>query len=174
MEKFKGKPDSIRKLGIIFIISSLLTVVIFVFIPNFGLKIFLLIICILFALYSYKGLIISINIDDQKIKIYKPLNVTTIKFDNVAFCAIHGIDEETTLLYAFMRKKWFKRDRVSGISSKKSFDEIVKIVSQDEGNTDLNINFNMAFKVLTSFVLNGDVLRDKILSAVNERHKKII
>ena len=28
-------------------------------------------------------------------------------------------------------------DRVSGIKSNKSFDEIVKIISEDEGNTDL-------------------------------------
>ncbi|MFT5873729.1 MAG: hypothetical protein ACI8WT_002680 [Clostridium sp.] len=172
MEKFKGKPDSLKKLGIIFIISILLAIVSFMFIPNFGLKTFLIIICILFAWHSYKGLIIAITVDDQKIKIYKPFNVRTIKFDNIAFCAIHGIDEETTLLYAFVRKKCFKGDRVSGISSKKSFDEIVKIISKDEGNTDLNINFNMAFKVLSSFVLNGDVLREKILYTVNERHKK--
>ncbi|MGK0468687.1 hypothetical protein, partial [Clostridium sp.] len=91
-----------------------------------------------------------------------------------AFCALHGIDDDTTLLYAFTRKKSIKRDGVSGIKSRKSFNEIVKIISDDDGNTDLNINFNMASKVLISFVENGDVLRDKILATVNERHKKII
>ena len=78
------------------------------------------------------------------------------------------------LLYAFTRQRRFKGDRISGIKSKKSFDEIVKIISEDDGNTDLNINFNMASKILISFVQQGDVLKDKILANVNERHKKNI
>ncbi len=174
MEKFSGKPDSLKKLGISFIISVILIFVSLFFITSFMLKLFLLVIFIFAAFQFYKGLILSITVDDQKIIIYKPLNRSTIKFDDIAFCAVHGIDDDTTLLYAFRRKKRRKRDGVYGIKSNKSFDEIVKIVSEDEGNTDLNINFNMAFKVLISFVDKGDILRDKILTLVNERHKKII
>lgn len=173
MEKFNGKPDSLKKLGIIFIISVLLAFVSYIFVPNFILKIVLLIFCITAAWQAYKGLIIAITVDDQKIKIYKPFNMRTIKFDDIAFCAVHGIDDDTTLLYAFTRKRHSKGDRVRGIKSNKSFDEIVKIISEDDGNTELNINFNMASKVLISFVQNGDTLRDKILATVNERHKKI-
>jgi len=173
MEKFTGKPDSLKKLGIFFIISVSLAFVSFMFIPNFALKIILLITFITAAWQSYKGLILAIAVDDQKIRIYKPFNIRTIKFDDIAFCAVHGIDDDTTLLYAFTRKKYRKGDRVRGIKSNKSFNEIVKIISEDEGNTELNINFNMASKVLISFVHNGDVLRDKILATVNERHKKI-
>jgi len=174
MEKFSGKRNSLKKLGISFIISVILTFVSLLFITNFILKSFLLVIFIFAALQFYKGLILSITVDDQKIKIYKPLNMSTIKFDNIAFCAVHGIDEDTTLLYAFTRRKHIKGDRVRGIKSKKSFEEIVKIISEDEGNTDLNINFNMASKVLISFVEDGDILRDKILASVNKRHKKIL
>jgi hypothetical protein len=174
MEKFNGKPDSIKKLGIFFATSTLLALVSLMFIPNFALKTILLITFSYAAFAFYKGLILSITVDNQKIKIYKPFGIRIIKFDNIAFCAVHGIDEDTSLLYAFTRKKNGKGDRVRGIKSKKSFDEIVKIISEDEGNTDLNINFNMASKILISFVQNGDRLRDKILSAVNERHKKII
>lgn len=174
MEKFAGKRDSVRKLGINFTISVLLTITSYIYIANFTLKIIMMVFFILFAFNVYKGLILAITVDDQKIKIYKPFGIKTIKFDNIAFCAVHGIDDDTTLLYAFTRKKGLKGDRVSGIKSKKSFDEIVKIISDDEGNTDLNINFNFASKVLISFVENGDNLRDKILSQVNERHKKNI
>lgn len=174
MEKFKGKPNSLKKLGIIFIISTLLALVSLIFIPNIILKTILLIIFIVTGWQVYKGLIFAIAVDDQKIKIYKPFGIKTIKFDNIAFCAVHGIDDDTTLLYAFTRKKCRTGDRVRGIKSNKSFDEIVKIISADEGNTDLNINFNMASKILISFVENGDILKDKILATVNERHKKII
>lgn len=173
MEKFSGKLDSLKKLGIIFIISVLLAFVSFIFVPNFILKTVLLIIFITAAWQAYKGLIIAITVDEQKIKIYKPFNIKTIKFEDIAFCAVHGIDDDTTLLYAFTRKRYGKEDRVRGIKSNKSFDEIIKLISEDEGNTDLNINFNMASKVLISFVKNGDTLKDKILATVNERHKKI-
>ncbi|MBU3129387.1 hypothetical protein LGL55_06175 [Clostridium tagluense] len=174
MEKFSGKPDSLKKLGVSFIISILLAVVTLLFIPNFTLKTILLIIFISVAWQFYKGIILFITVDDQKIRIYKPFNRRTIKFDDIAFCAVHGIDDDTTLLYAFRRKKHRTGDKVRGIKSNKSFDEIVKIISLDEGNTDLNINFNMASKVLISFVDKGDILRDKILATVNERHKKIL
>ncbi|MBU3190505.1 hypothetical protein K9O30_12015 [Clostridium bowmanii] len=174
MEKFNGKPNSLKKLGIIFIVSTLLALVSLIFIPNIILKIILLIIFIVTAWQVYKGIIFSIAVDDQKIRIYKPFGIRTIKFDNIAFCAVHGIDDDTTLLYAFIRQKHLKGDRVRGIKSNKSFDEIVKIISEDNGNTDLNINFNMASKILISFVENGDILKDKILATVNERHKKII
>lgn len=174
MEKFKGKPDSLKKLGISFIISTILAFISLMFIPSLTLKIILLVLFIFASWQFYKGLILSITVDDQKIRIYQPLNIKTIKFDDIAFCAVHGIDDDTTLLYAFKRRWSFKGDRVSGIKSNKSFDEIVEIISEDEGNTDLNINFNMASKVLISFVQNGDNLRDKILANVNKRHKKRI
>ncbi|MGH4122160.1 MAG: hypothetical protein ACREV6_04395 [Clostridium sp.] len=174
MEKFRGKPDSLKKLSISFIISILLAVVGLFFIPNFMLKTILLIIFIFAAWQFYKGIILYITVDDQKISIYKPFNTRTIKFDDIAFCAVHGIDDDTTLLYVFKRQKHRHGDRVRGIKSNKSFDEIVKMISEDEGNTNLNINFNMASKVLISFVEKGDILRDKILATVNERHKKIL
>ncbi len=174
MEKFSGKPNSLKKLGVTFSISILLAFVSLIFIQNFILKTILLISFISFAWQLYKGLILSIIVDDQKIRIHKPFNIRTIKFDDIAFCAEHGIDDDTTLLYVFIRKKHRKGDKVRGIRSNKSFDQIVKIISADEGNTDLNINFNMASKVLISFVLSGDVLKDKILATVNERHKKIL
>ena len=174
MEKFNGKPNSLKKLGISFSISIILAIVSLFFIPNFILKTILLIIFISAAWQFYKGLILFITVDDQKIRIYKPFNMRTIKFDDIAFCAVHGIDEDTTLLYAFRRKKTRTGDRVRGIKSNKSFNEIVKTISNDEGNTDLNINFNMASKVLISFVEKGDILREKILAIVNERHKKIL
>lgn len=172
MEKFRGKPDSLKKLSIIFISSFLLAVVSLIFITNLTIKIILLLIFVIITWQTYKGLILSITVDEQKIRIYKPFNIRTIKFDDIAFCAVHGIDDDTTLLYAFTRQKYGKGDRVKGIKSNKSFSEIIKIVSEDEGNTDLNINFNMASKVLISFVQNGDVLKDKILATVNERQKK--
>jgi hypothetical protein len=174
MEKFNGKPDSLKKLGVSFTISLLLALVSYIFISNVILKTVLMVIFITGAWQFYKGLILSITVDDHKIKIYKPLNIRTIKFDDIAFCAVHGIDDDTTLLYAFTRKRHIKGDRISGIKSKKSFDEVVKLISEDEGNTDLNINFNMASKILISFVQQGDILKDKILANVNERHRKIL
>ncbi|MCB2289278.1 hypothetical protein LGK97_05810 [Clostridium sp. CS001] len=174
MEKFNGKPDSLKKLGVSFTVSFLLAIVSYMFIPNVVLKTVLLVFFITCAWQFYKGLILSITVDDQKIKICKPFNIRTIKFDDIAFCAVHGIDDDTTLLYAFTRQRRFKGDKISGIKSKKSFDEIVKIISEDDGNTDLNINFNMASKILISFVQQGDLLKDKILANVNERHKKNI
>ena len=174
MEKFYGRPDSIKKLGISFTISVLLALVSYIFITNGILKTVLLIIFITFAWQFYKGLILSITVDEQKIRIYKPFNIRTIKFDDIAFCAVHGIDEDTTLLYAFTRKRGLKGDRVGGIKSKKSFEEIVKLISEDEGNTDLDINFNMASKILISFVQQSDILKHKILDTVHERHKKRI
>jgi len=174
MDKFSGKLDSLKKLGFFFTISILLALVSLIFIHNFMIKLILFIIFITSAWQGYKGLILSITVDDQEIKIYKPFNKRTIKFDDIAFCAVHGIDDDTTLLYVFRRKKHLKGDKVRGIKSDKSFDEIVKTISDDEGNTDLNINFNMASKVLISFVEKGDMLRDKILATVSERHKKIL
>lgn len=174
MEKFKGKPDSLKKLGIFFTISTLLACISLLFISNVILKTILIITFTFAAWEFYKGLILSITVDDQRIRVYKPFNISTIKFDNIAFCAVHGIDEDTSLLYAFTRKKNSKGDRVKGIKSNKSFDEIVRIISKDQGDTELNINFNMSSKVCISFVKDGDILRDKILATVNERHKKIL
>lgn len=174
MEKFNGKPDSLKKLSVFFMISMFLALVSLLFTSNITIKVILLIIFITSAWQSYKGLILFITVDEQKIRIQKPFYTRTIKFEDIAFCAVHGIDDDTAVLYAFRRQKRNKGDKVRGIKSDKSFDEIVEIISQDEGNTDLNINFNMASKVLISFVDNGDILRDKILATVNERHKIIL
>ena len=172
MERFKGKPDSLKKLGVFFTISVLIALLSYISISNAILKAVLLVFFITFAWQFYKGLILSITLDKQKIRIYKPFNVRTIKFDDIAFCAVHGIDEDTMLMYAFTRKRGLKGDRVRGIKSKKSFDEIVKLIAEDEGNTDLDINFNMASKIQVSFVEHSDILKCKILDTVHERHIK--
>ncbi|EYE87857.1 hypothetical protein Q428_11120 [Fervidicella metallireducens AeB] len=171
---YNGKKDSIKNLSITFIVCLLILIVNTTFITNLTAKVVLFFIFIPVTFMVYKGIILKITLDDEKIKIYKPFYVNTIYFKDIAFCALHGIDDERSLLYAFVRKKWPKKKGVRGIKANLSFEDIVKIVSQDEGNTNLDINFNMAAKVPLSFVENSDDLKTQILTNVSNKHKEIL
>lgn len=174
MISYNGKKDSIKKLSATFIVCLIILIVNAIFITNLTAKVVLFFIFIPVSFMVYKGLVLKITLDDEKIKIYRPLYVNTIYFKDVAFCALHGIDNERALLYAFVRKKWTKSNGVRGIKSNLSFKEIIKVVSQDEGNTNLDINFNMAEKVPLSFVENSEELKNQILINVNNKHKEIL
>lgn len=174
MKEYKGKSKMLTGLGIaigvlgavilgILIISGVRAIPI-------GISAFLAFI----ISFLYKGMIIKITVDKEKVIIHKPLSKKVIKFSNIAFCMVHGIDETDSILYAFVKKKFGKTTTVKGIKQKISFEEVVKIINKSNENIDLDINFNMAQKIPVSLVENTEELKNEIFTTLGGCQKKVL
>ncbi|MDF2840210.1 MAG: hypothetical protein K0Q99_982 [Clostridia bacterium] len=174
MSTYKGKSKSLYGLGIAI---GILTAIILGMLIIVGVKGITLIVTALVALiisFLYKGMIVKIVVDKEKIMIYKPLGKKTIQFSNVAFCMVHGIDETDSIIYAFVKKKFGKEAGVKGIKQNISFDEVVRIINKSGDNLDLDINFNMADRIPVSLVENTEELKSEILTMLGGHQKKIL
>ncbi len=172
MNTFKGFPLSIRKLTITILVILLIVAVIILLVPNFILRVFLLALTLPFIHLSYIGMITKIEVDDEMIRVYRPAHVQRIRISDIAFCAVHGLDDGKALVYCFTRQRFLGRDGVHGIRSKEGYDQIVKRLMADEGNfqTDVDINFHRAKKIPVSFVEDSERLKDLILKSVDLYH----
>lgn len=174
MKEYKGKPKTISGLGIaIGILGTAILGILIIVGLNWVTGLISAFIAFIIS-FLYKGMIIKITIDKDKVEIYKPLGKKTIKFSNMAFCMVHGIDETDSIIYAFVKKKIGRTTGVKGVKQNLSFEEIVKIINKSNENIDLDINFNMAEKIPVSLVENTEELKHDILAILGGHQKKIL
>jgi hypothetical protein len=95
-----------------------------------------------------------------------------VRFEDVALCAVHQVEEGSSLIYAFVKKRCRGGYTVKGIKPQLPFEEVVRITSRDE-NVDLDMNFTRALKIPVSFVEKGEELKDLFLLEVGKHHVKI-
>lgn len=174
MKEYKGKSKLLTGLGIAVgaLTASILGMLIIV-----GFKGIVIVISAIIALiisFLYKGMIVKIVVDKEQIMIYKPLSRKTIKFSNIAFCMVHGIDETDSIIYAFVKKRIGNRTGVKGIKQEISFEEAVRIINKSDEHVDLDINFNMADKIPVSLVEDTEALKCEILTILGGHQKKIL
>lgn len=172
MTEYKGRWDAIR--GPLIVLSLLIACVItlYLLIPQGFWRYFSLALILLFVPLAYSGLILKIKIDDKKLVIVRPFTRVTVKFEDVALCAVHNIEEGSSLIYAFVKVRYRGGYSVKGVRPKLPFDEIVKMACKDE-NIDLDMNFNRAKKIPVSFVEGGEELKDRFLLEVGKHHVRI-
>jgi len=171
--KYKGRWDAIKGPLLVFILMIAIILTIYFFIPKGFFNYFFIVLLLFFMPLVYSGLVLSINIDDKKLIIVRPFTRTAVKFADVAVCAVHCIEDDKYLLYAFVRKRDFKGYTVRGIKPRLPFEEVVRISTQ-EGNIDLDVNFNRAKKIPVSFVENSEELKERFLREVGRHHVKIM
>jgi hypothetical protein len=174
MKEYPGKTKLLAGLGIAI---AVLGAIILLIIMTAGVKGITIVISAFLAFiisFLYKGMVLKISIDNEKVQIFKPLGRKTIKFSNIAFCMVHGIDETDSIVYVFVKKKVGKATRVRGIKQQLSFEEVVKKINKCEENVDLDINFNMSEKIPVSLVQNTEQLKNEILTTLGGHQKRIL
>lgn len=173
MTEYKGHWDAIK--GPLVVLSSIIAIVliIYLFIPHGFWAYFFIVLLLLFVPLTYAGLVLTITIDEKKLVVVRPLTRMTVKFEDVALCAVHCVEEGKYLIYAFVKQRYRGGYTVKGIKPKLPFDEIVKMSSKNE-NIDLDINFSRAKKIPVSFVENCEELKDRFLMEVGKYHVRIM
>lgn len=176
MITYSGLKESIKKVGITYICTVLCATATFLWVPSTGVKILILFILLPVLHLTYQGLILKVTLDETEVKVYRLLDVQRIPIKDIAFCAVHGIDDNRFLIYCFIRKGKLGKDGVRGIREKFTFDEVVQILAKDDGqgSTGLDINFNMAKKIPASFVENSEDLKQRLLLAVDQSHAPLL
>lgn len=173
MTEYKGNWDAIKGPLIMLSVLTFLVAYIYFFLTHGFWAYFFIVILLLFVPLAYSGLILKITINEKKLVVVRPLSRTSVKFEDVALCAVHCIEEGKFLIYAFVKQRYKRGYSVKGIKPKLPFDEIVKIANKDE-NIDLDINFNKAKKIPVSFVQGGAELKDRFLLEVGKHHIRIM
>ena len=174
MKVYQGKSKSLLTLSIIIGIFAAIIVVMLVLV---GVKPLTVLFSVIFAFaihFCYKGMILRIAVDEEKVVISRPLGKKTIRFADIAFCMVHGIDETESIIYAFVKKRMGNRIGVKGIKQQLTFEEVVRIINKSQENIDLDINFNMAQRIPVSLVENTEELKNRILQTLGGHQKKIL
>lgn len=174
MKTYQGKSKSLNGLGIAIVIMTAAIAGMLILIGINGITIVISAFTALIISFLYKGMILKITVDKEQVVIYKPLGRKIIKFTNIAFCMVHGINETDSIIYAFVKKKSGNKTRVKGIKQDISFEEVVKIINKSSEHVDLDINFNMAEKIPVSLVLNTEELKSEILTILGGHQKRIL
>ena len=174
MKEYQGKPKALMGLGIAIGVLGAIILGTFIIVGVNGITVIMAAFFALIISFLYKGMVLKITVDNEKIQILKPLGKKTIKFANIAFCMVHGIDKNDSIIYAFVKKKVGNKTGVKGIKQKISFEEAVKIINKSEDNIDFDINFSMAEKITVSFVQNSDELKNEILTTLGGHQKRIL
>ena len=174
MKEYQGKLRALKGLGIAIVMLGVIILGTFIIVGVNGITTVVAALLAFVISFLYKGMVLKIAIDEEKIVIQKPLGKKIIKFSNIAFFIVHGIDETDSIIYAFVKKKVGKKTRVKGIKQKLSFEDVVKIINKSNENIDLDINFNMAEKIPVSLVANNEELKNKILTQLSGHQKRIL
>jgi hypothetical protein len=174
MKEYQGKPKALMGLGIAIGVLGAIILGTLIIVGVNGITIITAALLALIISFLYKGMVLKITIDNERIRIFKPLGIKTIKFSNIAFCMVHGIDETNSIIYAFVKKRVGNRTGVKGIKQQISFEDAVKIINKSEDSLDFDINFSMAEKITVSFVQNSDELKNEILVILGGHQKRII
>jgi hypothetical protein len=170
---YKGRWEAIRGPLVVLSIMIALILAIYFLIPHSFWTYFFIVLLLLFVPLAYSGLVLKITIDEKKLVVVRPFTRVTVKFPNVALCAVHTVEEGKSLIYAFVKARYRRGYTVKGVRPKLPFDEIVKMAAKDE-ELDLDINFNSAKKLPVSFVENGEELKERFLKEVGKYHVRIM
>ncbi|HYE09907.1 MAG TPA: hypothetical protein VEF53_06995 [Patescibacteria group bacterium] len=174
MKEYQGKSKALMGLGIAIVVLGAIILGILIIVGlNWVTGLIIAFIAFIIS-FLYKGMVLRITVDSEKVQIYKPLGRKTIKFSNIAFCMVHGIDETDSIIYAFVKRKIGKKTGVKGIKQNVSFEEVVKIINRSSENIDLDINFNMAERITVSLVQNSEELKNEILTTLGGHQKRIL
>lgn len=173
MTEYKGRWEAIRGPLVALSILIAIAAILFLFLPHSFWTYFFIVILLLFAPLAYSGLILKITINEKKIVVVRPFTRMTVKFEDVALCAVHNIEEGKNLIYAFVKQRYRKGYTVKGIRPRLPFDEVVRMAEKDE-NIDLDINFTRAKRLPVSFVEGGEELKDRFMTEVGKYHIKIM
>lgn len=174
MTVYKGRWEAIRGPLAVLGILIALALIIYLFLPHGFFSYFFIALLLLFVPLAYSGLILKITIDDKKLVVVRPLTRVTVRFEDVALCAVHAIEEGKHLIYAFVKQKHRGIYTVKGVRPKLPFEEIVRMATREEDYVDLDVNFSRAKKLPVSFVENGEELKDRFLMEVGKHHVKIM
>jgi len=171
--EYKGRWEAIR--GPLIVIAALIVLItfIYVFVPRGFWAYFFIGLLLLLIPIAYSGLILKIAINEKKIIVVRPFTRVSVKFEDVALCAVHCVGDGKHLIYAFVKQRYHGGYTVKGIRPKLPFDEVVKRSLKEEC-LDLDVNFNRAKKIPVSFVENGEELKDRFLLEVGKHHVKIM
>ena len=173
VDRYKGRWDAIKGPLIVFMITIVIILILYFLMPKGFFTYFFIALLLFFTPLSYSGLILSIDIDDKKLVVVRPFTLTRVRFEDVALCAVHCIEGEKYLIYAFVKKRDFKGYTVRGVKPRLPFEEVVRMSSKED-NMDLDINFNRAKKIPVSFVENCEELKDRFLFEVGKHHVRIM
>jgi hypothetical protein len=174
VREYKGKSKTLSGLGIAIAALTIIILAILLTVGFSGLPAVFVALIALVISFLYKGMIIKITLDNDKVTVYRPLGRKSIRFSDIAFCMVHGIDETDSIIYAFIKKRTGGTNRVRGVKQNLSFEEVIKAVNKSEGNIDFDINFNMAEKIPVSFVENAEDLKKGILETLGGHQKRIL
>lgn len=173
MTEYRGCRDSVKGPLIVLSLIIAIVLIIYLFIPHGFWAYFFIVLLLLFVPLTYSGLVLKITIDERKLTVVRPLTRTTVKFENVALCAVHCIEDGKYLIYAFVKQRYHGGYSVKGVKPKLPFDEVVRMSLKGD-NMDLDINFNRAKKIPISFVENSEELKDRFLREVGKYHVRIM
>lgn len=171
---YKGQKDAIKGPILLFLLFSLSIALLMIFARTNWFAVFVAVILLIPLPMLYSGMILQISIDDEKIIIYRPLSINIIKLKNIAFCMINGLEDNKFLIYAFLKRRKGGVLSIKGIKQNIPYEEIIRRMSDRKSDFDFDINFGKAAKIPVSFVENGEELKDKILSAINAQHERIL
>lgn len=173
MTNYKGRWDAIK--GPLVVLSGIIAIalIIYLFMPHGFWAYFFIALLLLFVPLAYTGLVRKITIDEKKLVVVRPITRVTVRFEDVALCAVHCVEEGKYLIYAFVKQRYRGGYTVRGIKPRLTFDEVVKMSSKND-NIDLDINFSRAKKIPVSFVENCEELKDRFLMEVGKYHVKIM
>ena len=174
MKNYQGKTKALTGLGIAIGVMGAIILGTFIIVGVNGITIVIAVLLAFIMNFLYKGMVLKIVVDKDKISIYKPLGPKIIRFTDIAFCMVHGIDEMDSIIYAFVKKRVGKNAGVKGIKQNIPFQEVIKIINQSNDHVDLDINFNMAEKIPVSLVEDTEDLKNEILKTLGGHQKKIL
>ncbi|MDF2532966.1 MAG: hypothetical protein K0R80_3377 [Clostridia bacterium] len=174
MKEYQGKSKALMGLGIAIVVLGAIILGILIMVGLNWVTGLIIAFITFIVSFLYKGMVLKITVDSEKVQIYKPLGKKTIKFSNIAFCMVHGIDETDSIIYAFVKKKIGNKTGVKGIKQNVTFEEVVKIINKSSENIDLDINFNMAERITVSLVQNSEELKNEILTTLGGHQKRIL
>lgn len=171
---YKGSKENTQGPTIVFLVLLLLATILLVFAHSNGFAIFMAVLFLFPLPMIYSGIILNIQLDDEKIVIQRPLGKKVIKFSNIAFCAVNALEDNKYLIYAFKKRKKKGITSIKGIKQNIPYQDIVKKMSDTRKTFDFDINFNQALKIPVSFVENGEELKDMILKRINAEHVRVL
>jgi hypothetical protein len=174
MTVYKGRWEAIRGPLVVLAILAALVLTIYLFVAPGFFKYFFMVLLLVFVPLLYSGLVLKITIDDKKMVVVRPLTRVSVRFEDVALCAVHAIEDEKHLIYAFVKEKRRGVYTVKGVRPKLPFEEVVKMAEKEEDYVDLDVNFSRAKKLPVSFVENGEELKDRFLKEVGKYHIKVM
>ncbi|HOR85077.1 MAG TPA: hypothetical protein PLL98_01200 [Bacillota bacterium] len=173
MTEYRGRWSAIKGPLIVLSVIIALVLTIYLFIPKGFFTYFFIALLLAFTPLAYSGLVLKIKIDENKLVVVRPFTRTTVRFEDVALCAMHCVEEGSYLIYAFVKQRYSKGYTVKGVKPKLPFDEVIKM-SLDKEDINLDINFSRAKKVPLSFVENSEELKDRFMMEVGKYHVKIM